>query len=268
MQLPWSVPRREAVPYERLAQIYDYVMRHVDYWLWAEHLDLLLTRAGVSRGPVLEIAAGTGSLGWHLRRLGWEPALCDLSAHMLRQAAAKFRQRGVRVPMWAADMRQLATLRRFPAAVCVYDSMNYLLSPADWAAMLQSTADCLHEGGVLVFDVCTALNSQRNFRNYRDRESGPGFTYTRKSRYVERTQLQINQFEIELAAIPGVVFREVHQQRIYTLGAVEAMVERSPFSVEACHCDFSLKPGSEQCERVHFVVRRRPSADSRGEERG
>ncbi|MDZ7337552.1 MAG: class I SAM-dependent methyltransferase [candidate division KSB1 bacterium] len=260
MQLPWSVPRRETVPYARLAEIYDYVMRHVDYQLWAEHIDLLLTRARVPRGPLLEMAAGSGSLSWHLRRLGWAPVLCDLSPQMLRQAAAKFRQRGVSVPMWVADMCHIATLRRFPAAVCVYDSMNYLLCPEDWALMLQGTADCLEESGVLVFDVCTALNSRRNFRHYRERESGPGFTYTRKSRYVDAIQLQINQFDIELASAPGVVFRETHRQRIYSLREVEAMVEASPFFVEASHCDFSLKPGSEQCERVHFVLRRRGSA--------
>ncbi len=268
MQLPWSVPKPEAMPYTRLAEIYDYVMRHVDYLLWAEHLDLLLTRAGVQRGPVLEVAAGTGSLSWHLRRLGWEPAICDLSVHMLRQAAAKFRQRGVRIPMWVADMRQLASQRHFPAAVCVYDSMNYLLSAQDWMVTLQRMAECLDTAGVLVFDVCTVLNSRRNFRHYSDRESGPGFSYRRKSRYVEALQLQLNQFDIELAGMPGVVFREVHQQRIYPLREVEAMVEQSPFVLEACHCDFSLKPGSEQCERVHFVLRRRMSAGSLSEGRG
>lgn len=257
MQLPWSVLRRETLPYVRLAEIYDYVMRHVDYLLWAEHVDLLLRRAGIPRGPVLEMAAGSGSLSWHLRRLGWEPALCDLSTHMLRQAAAKFRQRGVRVPMWVADMRHLATRRRFPAAICLYDSMNYLLSSDEWAAVLQRVAGCLEEEGVLVFDVCTAYNSRRNFRNYRERESGPGFTYTRKSRYLDTLQLQINQFDIELASTPGVVFREVHKQRIYSLREVDAMVKASPFFVEACHCDFSLKPGSERCERVHYVLRRR-----------
>ncbi len=265
MQLPWSTPRYEARPYSRLAEIYDHVMRHVDYQLWAEHVDLLLTRAGVRRGPLLDLACGTGSLSWHLHRLGWQPVLCDLSGHMVREAAAKFRQRGVRAPMWVADMRLLAVRRRFPAVVCIYDSMNYLLSAEEWAEALRRVADGLQQDGVFVFDVCTALNSRRNFRNFRDRERGPGFSYTRKSWYLEAEDLQINEFEIELAREPGVVFKELHQQRIYRLVEVEAMVQDSPLTIEAKYCDFTVKPGTEQCERVHYVLRLREESKGAGD---
>lgn len=257
MRVRWSTPQHEARPYSRLAEIYDHVMRHVDYQLWAEHVDLLLRCAGVRRGRLLDLACGTGSLSWHLRRLGWQPALCDLSGHMVRQAAGKFRQRGVRAPMWVADMRQLAVRRRFPAVVCIYDSMNYLLSAEEWAGALRRVADGLQGDGAFVFDVCTVLNSRRNFRNFRDRESGPGFTYTRKSCYLEAKDLQINEFEIELAREPGVVFKELHRQRIYRLVEVEAMVEASPLRIEGKYCDFTVKPGTEQCERVHYVLRHR-----------
>jgi len=260
LRLPWSSQRYEVRPYSRLADIYDYVMRHVDYQLWAEHVDLLLTRAGVQRGRLLDLACGTGSLSWHMRRLGWEPALCDLSGDMVRQAVGKFRQRGVRAPMWVTDIRQIATRRPFAAVVCIYDSMNYLLSAEEWMEALRRVAQSLEENGAFVFDVCTELNSRRNFRNFRDRERGPGFTYTRKSRYLEREGLQINEFEIELATEPGVVFRELHQQRIYRLAEVEAVVEQSPLAVAGKYCDFTVKPGSEQCERVHYVLRRRDAS--------
>ncbi|MCR4440181.1 MAG: class I SAM-dependent methyltransferase [bacterium] len=257
------MPRRETRTYSQLAEIYDYVMRHVDYQLWAEHVDLLLARAGVQRGKLLDLACGTGSLSWHLRRLGWEPALCDLSWHMVRQAQSKFRQGGAHAPMWVTDMCQVATRRRFSAVVCIYDSINYLLSAEDWLATLDRVADCLEEEGAFVFDVCTAHNSRRNFRNFRDRESGPGFSYLRRSRYLEHEGVQINDFEIELASAPGVVFKELHRQRIYSLAEVEAMIQHSRLCLVGSYCDFTLTPGTEQCERVHYVLRRRASGEMR-----
>jgi SAM-dependent methyltransferase len=247
-------------PYERLAAIYDHVMRHVDYRSWARYLRDLLERYGPSPASVIELACGTGSVGLEAVRLKLPVVLgVDLCEAMLQVAREKAIRAGFALDFRRADLRDLSPVAPpspFSAGFCVYDSFNYLLTPADLQAALAQVHGILSPGGLFIFDVCTERNSLRYFSDFEDCEEGPGFRYERHSFYDARERLQMNRFRIlfEGEAAPA---EELHVQRIYPLAEVRAVIAESPFELVAAHDGFTCRKGSDQSERVHFVLRAR-----------
>ncbi|MFL2541138.1 MAG: class I SAM-dependent DNA methyltransferase [Candidatus Latescibacterota bacterium] len=101
-------------PYQGLAPIYDYVMRHVDYDEWADYVQSLLERWAPEATQIADLACGTGNISLELRRLGYEMTGVDISGDMLRVANGKAGgDGGYRIcPTRSARTRRLRPLRR------------------------------------------------------------------------------------------------------------------------------------------------------------
>ena len=244
----------ERRPYEGLAPIYDYVMRHVDYPAWAEYVASLLRRHRCQPGRLLELACGTGNASFALARKGYRLTGYDASEAMVRVAREKASRQRRDLRFGVRDLRDLSGVGAHGAAVCLYDSLNYLVSLDQVREALTQVHGVLHEGGLFIFDVCTEQNSLRHFRDVRSAEQGRGFSYSRHSHYAADERLQHNDFDIRFD--DGSRLRETHVQRIYECGELTAAVDASPFELVECLDGFSLLPGSDRCDRVHFVLRR------------
>ena len=250
MTSPESVPVR---PYEGLAPIYDYVMRHVDYVHWAQHVQSLLRRHDGDADHVLELACGTGNAACALASLGYVVSGYDASEEMIAVAREKAESRQD-LQFEVRDLRDLGGVGDFEAAICLYDSLNYLLSLADVGLALTQVYDVLAPGALFIFDVCTERNSMQHFHDVRDTEQGPGFTYSRHSYYDADEGLQFNRFDIRLEN--GSRRQESHVQRIYPHDDLVACIGASPFELLEALDGFTRRPGSERSDRIHFVLRR------------
>ena len=239
-------------PYQGLAPIYDYVMAHVDYGAWAAYIHALFARFAPDAIRVADLACGTGNVSFALHRLGYEVTGVDRSEAMLRVAREK--AAGTGVAFVQQDLRQLAGLGPFDAATCLYDSVNYLLAPADLDAALRGAQAIVQPGGLFVFDICTERNSLRYFRNMRHSERGPGFSYERHSMYDPDRRRQSNHFRIRRNG-SDVALEETHVQRIYPVAAIAARVEASAWELLAFFDGFTFDKGTEESDRVHFVLR-------------
>ncbi|MEW6749949.1 MAG: class I SAM-dependent methyltransferase [Candidatus Latescibacterota bacterium] len=243
-------------PYQGLAGIYDYVMRHVDYGDWAAYIGGLLDRYEHCPTSLADLACGTGNITFELRRLGYPVALgVDASEAMLRVAREKAVTAGLEIDFLRRDLQDLGGLGTFGAAVCIYDSANYLLSLDDVRLALQQVYAVLQDGGLFIFDVCTEQNSLRYFRQVHDEEVGPGFSYTRHSFYDASDRLQVNDFAIRFDGLPEVV-EEHHVQRIHAVADLLEVTASGPFELLGAFDGFTFRRGSEQSDRVHFVLRR------------
>lgn len=239
-------------PYQGLAPIYDDVMAHVDYGEWAAYIHALCTHFAPDTTCVVDLACGTGNVSFALHRLGYAVTGVDRSAAMLQVAYEK--AAGTDVEFIEQDLRQLAGLGPFDAATCLYDSINYLLAPADIDAALHGTQAIVQPGGLFVFDICTERNSLRYFRNMRDSGRGPGFSYERHSIYDPDKRLQSNHFRIRCDG-SDVALEETHVQRIYPVAAIAARVAASAWELLGLFDGFTFDEGSEESDRVHFVLR-------------
>jgi SAM-dependent methyltransferase len=134
--------------YESFAAFYDAVQgtraAHADY------VAQLVERYRPGAGSVLELACGTGSVLARLRDR-YEVTGVDLSPEMLAIA----RQKLPEVDLVEADMSRARLGRHFDAVLCVYDSINHLLSFRRWEATFATARVHLRPGGVFVFDVNT-----------------------------------------------------------------------------------------------------------------
>ena len=247
---------KQVEPYSQLARIYDHIMSHVNYRLWAKYIDGLFNWCGINSCEIVDISCGTGSLGWFLRSMGYQMFLFDLSKPMVEIAQGKFRKAGLTTPIWVADMRTFSLKRPVDCIICSYDSMNYLMTKTDWDQVLQNVLSSLNKRGIFIFDICTEFNSLTNFNNYKDQDGGAGFFFSRRSTYSVKDKIQTNDFLIKLFTNHKQSYREVHKQRIFSLSEVKEMVETNTFRILGMFEDFTMNKAGERSERVHFVLQK------------
>jgi SAM-dependent methyltransferase len=140
--------------YHRFAPFYDAAMddpgpRAARVVEWIERF-----RPGAT--TVLELACGTGSI---LAELGRYPSVTglDRSPEMLAVASHKV----PRAQLLEGDMASFALGRRFDVVVCVFDSLNHLLSFGQWRTMFDAVHHHLEDGGLFIFDVNTVGELRR-----------------------------------------------------------------------------------------------------------
>ena len=134
--------------YERFSSFYDAVMD--DPAPRAQQVLEWVNKYLPDASSLLELGCGTGSI---LERLRSVPSLTglDLSPEMLAVAQEK-------VPdarLVEGDMKAFSLEQRFDVVICVFDSLNHLLSFGDWQSMFEVVHQHLVDGGLFIFDVNT-----------------------------------------------------------------------------------------------------------------
>ncbi|MGH9754361.1 MAG: class I SAM-dependent DNA methyltransferase [Blastocatellia bacterium] len=108
---------------------------------------------------LLELACGTGAI---LKRLSkyYQVAGLDISFEMLSVARKKLPG----APLVHADMVTFELGQKFDVIICVFDSINHILSFADWGKVFRRVARHLAQGGLFLFDINTERKLQRHIR--------------------------------------------------------------------------------------------------------
>lgn len=143
--------------YNKFAKFYDATMG--DRAGSAEFVHKLIEKHAPRARTLLELACGTGSVLKHLSA-HYDAVGLDLSPQMLRIARAKL----PRVGLHRADMTSYDLGRTFDTIICVFDSINHLLSFRAWKEVFRCTAKHLVKGGLFIFDINTEPKLQRHAR--------------------------------------------------------------------------------------------------------
>lgn len=252
----WMKTSVKVAPYSNLAEIYDYVMRHVRYSDWAAYLKRVFVHAEAEVSKVLDISCGTGSLLLELAHLGFDVAGFDASPAMAKVARQKCKDKQVSVEIWCAAMQHFCVSSRFDAVVSTYDSVNYCLTASALNSVFHSVAAAVRPGGVFVFDISTTRNSKQYFRNYYDRGRTASFEYVRQSYYLIQNQRQVNEFYVRRLPHDEGYRYEKHQQRIYTIDEIKSIIPGDDFQLMGVFDGFTLRTGTEMSDRVHFLLMR------------
>jgi SAM-dependent methyltransferase len=252
----WPRRKKIVLPYSKLVRVYDYMMRHVDYKLWAKYIDKLLKKNGNSVVKLMDVACGTGNFLFELVGRGYELSGFDYTREMVALAQRKAAKRGFTIPFWCADMSHFAVKPSQDAIVCLYDSLNYLLTIENCQKFYQACFENLKSDGILIFDICTEWNSIANFQNYHDSAKTDSSSIVRKSYYNPENRIHANDFKLIYAGEPYVYY-EYHRQKIFYIDEIIASIPPAQFEILSVFDGFTEREGTEDSERIHFVLRKR-----------
>jgi SAM-dependent methyltransferase len=120
-------------------------------------LPFYIDLAEQSRGPVLEIACGTGRVLLPIARKGIEICGVDNSIPMLdvlkENLAREPQEVRQRITMQEGDMRTFRLDRKFPLVMIPFRPMQHMFTVEDQVAALKTAAAHLTDQGTLAFDV-------------------------------------------------------------------------------------------------------------------
>lgn len=119
----------------------------------ADDFPFYLAEAEKARGPVLELACGTGRLSVPLLKAGIDLTGLDFAQPMLAQARAKAAAAGVKAVFVRGDARKFRFARKFKLVFMAFNSMQHLARREDLEGLFACVRRCLAPGGRFIFDV-------------------------------------------------------------------------------------------------------------------
>lgn len=255
-------------PYVRFAEVYDRVMRPVGYEMWADYIEELAGLYGRRPRRILDLACGTGNSSLPFARRGYEVTGIDGSPEMLAIARKKAAEAGLPVKFIQGDMRSFTLPEPVDLVVCLFDSINYLLDPADVARAARSVLEALAPDGLFVFDA----NTRYRLSNIDDEilvfDEDDYCLVWRNSYDVSR--------EVWRAELTGFVragnasdrgedgsfsrFRETHEERAYGPEELSWACEQGGLEVLGMFTAFGFEPAASDSSRI-YVVAKRPAEE-------
>ncbi len=233
---------------------------------WSERmvafLDDLLPRYDATPRRILDLACGTGTAALLLARRGYAVYGIDGSAQMLEMARQKAAEAHAAVQFAQADMRAFTVPEPVDLVTCWYDSLNYLLDPADLVRTFGCMKAALAPGGLAVFDMNTRAGLAADWDN-RCWVQEIGDTYfIQQAEWDEATAIATMTLTCFVRLGRDYRrFEEVHRERGYTLEEITAALEEAgltPLDAFAClrRIGPTFEPPGETTGRVVVVARR------------
>ena len=245
--------------YGVFSEFYDALTANVSYDTVSQVLSSLLTRYGKSRGLLLDLACGTGSVSVRLAQKGYEVIGVDLSPEMLSEAQNKAYSAGQNILFLCQDMTALDLYGTVDAAVCTLDGLCHLPDEESVFAALQKVSLFMNPGGVFLFDVNSVYKHRAVLGNNT-------FVYDTDDVYCVwqntllsdgvTVQMDLDFFEPVSDAGDYVRQSERFTERAYPRETLEAMLKKAGFTVLDVFDGYSGKPAHDTSERLLFAVRK------------
>lgn len=246
-------------PYTVSALIYDHMMKEVDYKAWSKYILLLMKLAGPRfrlsrmRGKrICELGCGTGNLSAIFSNLGLDVTGVDSSGHMLDVARRKSARSRRAPPHYIKhNMATYRTQNPYEAAICAYDSINYISARTELRDFFSNVFANLKPGGVFVFDASLESNSLGEASQFKQRGKFKGMFYQRQSSYDPFSKVHTTYVRV---AISGKVSQEAHREKVYTMTMLRKLFNEAGFIERYAAGNFTMTEADDTSERVHFVL--------------
>ena len=132
--------------YGDFAQIYDELMREIDYKQWADYIFRHMLNGKREVKKVLEFGCGTGNITCELAKKGFEMSAVDISEEMLTMADEKAAEEKLNnIRFFMGDMSNFQIGEKFDAVISCCDSVNYLEDLESVHNFLESSYEVLED---------------------------------------------------------------------------------------------------------------------------
>ncbi len=248
----------EPTPYSQIAPVYDTLMGEVDYPAWAAYVESILSKHRiVPPARVLDLACGTGTAALLLAETGFSLTGLDISDEMLAFARAKAEAKRAKIDWRLGDMRRFELDEPVDAAICLFDSVNYLAREKELLDCFACVRKTLQPGGMFLFDMNTIHALSKNWGNgTKVRQDGEVHSIWRSSyRPCDRTA----RMELTVFSPDGNggyrKLREVHVERGYEMTEIEAYLNDAGFGEIRIFKHGTVEPPDTETDRAMIIAK-------------
>ncbi len=239
-------------PYVGFARIYDEIMCDVPYDDWLNYIRTIWDHDCFRPKTVLDLACGTGNMAIRLAKRGYKVTGVDSSKDMLDVARDKAAREGLCLSFVQQDMRYLESEKQFDAAVCLFDSLNYLLEPEDVKSCFRAVYKSLKPGGHFVFDVNTHLRLSTVGKDTIVFD-GSWYYAVWQDFWDKRNQWwQVNLTGFIKEGDHWDRFDEIHRERAFSLESIALWLEEAGFVIVGTYDSNSLEAASPVTMRAYY----------------
>lgn len=240
----------------RYAEIYDDMMRIVNYDGIINSLMKVLNHYDIITNSVLDLGCGTGNLTLRFAEKGFAPIFgIDNSYQMLIKAKAKFAESPFQVTFIQEDIRSYEITTQVDLVVGLLGCINYLLDVESLSDMFKSVRRSLKLGGVFIFDYFTEEQILNDYQGTHFRDESCG-SQIYQSKYDIRTKIEEAKVTVFVPTQKGVYdrFDEIHITRTHRLEEIILALNRSGLTLMG-HWVPGLIYNSEENPRPYIVCR-------------
>jgi SAM-dependent methyltransferase len=255
-----TMSNSEPIPLYRDGRHYDELIRSFAL----ADLPFYLEEAKRGRGPMLELACGTGRLTIPIAQSGVEIVGLDQSASTLAYARTKAGDAGVNITWVEADCRQFDLGRKFALIFMPFNSMQHLHDHPSLASLFDNVGKHLAEGGRFIFDVfnpsVAILNRDPNQRyverQYEDPDGRGTITLEQTALYDDAAQ--VNRITWYFSRPEEKDFRvEQLHMRCFFPQEMDLLARANGFAVEEKFSNFERQPFAGGGMKQVMVCRKR-----------
>ena len=262
--------------YQAFASVYDELMNDVPYDEWVERIDRDIRRYGVSktagereevssddeavlaseRDLVADLACGTGVITRKLFDKGYDVFGVDISSDMLSRAQTSDDERGI---MYLnQDICELDLYSTIGTAVCICDSLNYLLSDEELEAAFGGVSNFLYPGGVFIFDCNTSYKYREAIGETTIAEAGEDVSFIWDNFYDEDENVNEYDLTLFIKREDGLYERaeETHLQRGIEKEDIESLAKKSGLEIMLISDSDTDGEVREDTERIYAVLKK------------
>lgn len=252
------------IPYSVLAPFYEALSDYRDWDAWIHFVWTVLTHARLQTGSpvvprILDAACGTGRIARALVDRGCTVVGVDASDAMLAEAAIKRDSVGDKLRLYRQDLRELTLEESFDAAICLCDSLNYMLELSDLKKAFQRIAAHLEPGGLFLFDMDTEWKLANIYGDYSHGEHREGISLIWENAYDPLTATIEMKLAFFIQEQDGryVRYDEIHRQRAYSADEIASSLHQAGFELMDSGRLFGLEPPEPMRERIFYLARKK-----------
>lgn len=243
----------EPSPFES-GDVYDLILGDLDYCF-----EFYVSLAKEAKGPVLEIACGTGRITIPVLEAGVDCEGLDLFPSMLERLKRKAAAKNITPKLHLGDMANFSLPRRYELITITFNAFTHNLTQESQIACLKRCREHLLPGGCLVFDAffpgLPYLSLPDNTRvlegEMQHKASGKTLRAYDTRRFDRINQIQYSLNEIELVDAQGnieVVQRNHCKNRWIYKGEMELLLRVAGFSRWSIEGDFAGNPLTKETD--------------------
>jgi len=229
------------------------MIRYVNYPNWVKYVQRLFVRHNRRPKLLLDVACGSGLPTILFARLGYRIIGVDRSEAMLAILQRKIGDYDVRTIR--SDIRDFDLPEPADAAVSLYDSVNYLLTPDDLTRCFRAVYRNLVPDGIFVFDMNTIYGLAcfwGNRTTVRDVEDIHTIWHTTYDADTHISILRLTFYVTEGKQL--VRYDEIHEERGYAIPEIEFCLRSAGFRRSGFYQHGGFSPPGAEATRIMIVA--------------